>query len=892
MLFRCLSLLALPVLSHAAAVRNQARDIVPTHKDFNGYIVEYAPGNLRARSDLDSDETIEVIETFDSVIFSGASIKTSTHDVESLSSMQGVLRVWRNELVSLDPVESYSLMSANEALNYTTHVDTHVQKLHERGIFGKGVKVGVVDTGISYTHEALGGGFGAGFKVAGGWDFVGDGQYPLSGSAAPDSDPMDMRGHGTHVAGIIGGSNSWFTGVAPEAELYAYKVFSMAASTDTQTLIKSFLQAYDDGMDIITASIGGSNGWSDNAWAEVASRLVDEGVIVTISAGNSGASGPFYGSSGSSGTNVIAVASTDSDVFPATPWSLSVDGDESIDGYIPSSDPFPAKVANWPIVPMSLEHRPEADGCEPYPKGTASLEGKIALVRRGTCTFETKQKHLTDLGAEYILIYNTQTGALTAPSTGSTVGSIGMIGAESGEAIVEAVKAGKNVTGSFTIDPNNIVTMEKSTGGFPSSFTSWASLSDLQIKPDIAAPGGGIYSTYLDGTWQVLSGTSMACPYVAGVAALYVSVHGGREVQGKEYAKAFVDKVISSGKSVPWYDGSSSLTAPVGQIGSGLIDAVKILDYTSQLVFDKIALNDTTFFNETHEITVLNNGDEPVTYNFTTQANAGFEALAALDGDYHLKILTEMSAVSLEPVISLPESITVEAGSQKTVAVVFSNPKDLGWNTKALPVYSGKVIIQSSLGEQMAVPYQGVAADLKTTLPSIFRQGYPTAVSGLDSTPLTDKSTFNFDLSVEGQSFPKVRVATTWGTREGRWDIFDESFSEGAWTYPLTASENGYIGSVAYWSGSSIDTLVFDASLDNKNSVYHFPLTNQVRSSDVDVMFDEFWWFGRLTNGSYVEPGSYNRMRFAYLKPFGDRNVSSDWDILSVPTITIGEYTP
>lgn len=80
-----------------------------------------------------------------------------------------------------------------------------------------------IDTGIDYTHPALGGAFGPGHKVAGGYDFVGD-DYPLS-DPVPDSDPLDTcAGHGTHVAGIIGANpNNDFniTGVAYEATLNA-----------------------------------------------------------------------------------------------------------------------------------------------------------------------------------------------------------------------------------------------------------------------------------------------------------------------------------------------------------------------------------------------------------------------------------------------------------------------------------------------------------------------------------------------------------------------------------------------------------------------------------------------------------------------------------------------
>jgi len=101
---------------------------------------------------------------------------------------------------------------------------TGVDKLHAQGFTGKGIKIAVLDTGIDYTHPTLGGGFGAGFKVYAGHDFVGD-NYDGGSGAVPDEDPLDQcAGHGTHVAGTIGANLDKeynFTGVAPGALLGA-----------------------------------------------------------------------------------------------------------------------------------------------------------------------------------------------------------------------------------------------------------------------------------------------------------------------------------------------------------------------------------------------------------------------------------------------------------------------------------------------------------------------------------------------------------------------------------------------------------------------------------------------------------------------------------------------
>lgn len=101
--------------------------------------------------------------------------------------------------------------------------------------------------------------------MAGGWDFVGDSDWPVSGEREPDEDPMDQQGHGTHVAGIAAGNLGWFKGVAPEATILAYKVFTTSGLTDEEILIDAFLQAFEDGADVITASIGWPYNWSNGA---------------------------------------------------------------------------------------------------------------------------------------------------------------------------------------------------------------------------------------------------------------------------------------------------------------------------------------------------------------------------------------------------------------------------------------------------------------------------------------------------------------------------------------------------------------------------------------------------------------------------------------------------
>lgn len=121
----------------------------------------------------------------------------------------------------------------------------------------------------------------------------------------------------------------------------------------------------------------------------------------------------------------------------------------------------------------------------------------------------------------------------------------------------------------------------------------------------------------------------MAAPYISGVAALYISVHGGRKTSGKEFGKFLSKQIIASGKALPWSDGTATdygFAASVAQVGNGLVDAYKVVKYTTDLAFEKIALNDTAFFSRYHDIAVTNGGKESVTYSFSNSAAAGVEA--------------------------------------------------------------------------------------------------------------------------------------------------------------------------------------------------------------------------------------------------------------------------
>ncbi|KAK7992566.1 hypothetical protein PG988_001360 [Apiospora saccharicola] len=857
---------------------------------------------------------VKVTKSFESGVFHGLSVEAVEDSAHTLQqTFADVSKAWPIGRIRLAPSEPLVRFSDDAAAaNYSVHQWTGVDKAHAAGIFGKGVTVAIVDTGTDYNHPALGGGFGPGFKVAGGYDLVGNGDWPAS-PKEPDNDPIDQTiGHGTHVAGILAGKSEWYTGVAPEATILSYKVFSDGGdrTVDDDTLVEAFLMAYEAGADIITASIGGTSGWSDGPWAVVASRLVDQGVVVTISAGNEGDYGPFYASNGASGKNVLAVASIDSSTVPALPFQVmfNLDGTSNVStlAYLPASTRAPSDIylLPWtPIIPILV------DICHPLPNNTANLSKVVVLARLGNCTVPKQQANLEKFDVDMMLLYSDDQPIETLFA--SPTSSVAMIEAKAAHAILATVRAGGNATAQFEDESatGRVVGAFNSAGGVPSYFSTWGPTYELSLKPDIAAPGRDIYSTYPGGGWATLSGTSMACPYVAGVAALYIGLHGGRREHGPGIAKTLVDRIISSGGAVAWSvldplppGGNmhpatppvmASAWAPVSQMGAGMINAAKILNYTTSLSFNKMELNDTAHFERNHRVEITNGGLGPVTYRFSLQPWAGVDAQSSDYEDYIVES-HRLAPKEIVPSVSFPSAeFMIQPGQTGTAQFDFMYPD---YDPAKLGLYSGKILISGSNKEELSVPYLGMAADLFTHYHgNMFPANSPEHIGGVDRLPLSKFHTYDFNLSGDAQNFPKLKVDLSYGSQELRWDIFEKEWHEDNWQYPpVLGQTEGYIGSTAVYAHSG-QNWAFDPASENKEDTVPLPMLYLFRG-DMPTYHDTYslWWFGKLANGSYIAPGDYY-WRIAALIPFAEPSSSDSWDVWDmdgVPYVTVLSYSP
>ncbi len=434
------------------------------------------------------------------------------------------------------------------------------------GYSGAGVKVAVMDTGIDVDHQDLGGDGNAAAphsfpnaRIVAGHDFVGDDYNADPESAAyqpvphPDALPDDCNGHGTHVSGIIGANGAGAAaakGVAPGVTFGAYRVFGCGGSVTDDVMIAAMEAALADGMDILNMSIGDAfNNWPGSPTAAASDALVDAGMVVVASIGNSGGDGVYSAGAPGVGDKVIGVASYDNTHIQQIIFKVSPDGLGIPFGVAAASPPAPTS-GTMPLAKTGTTTT-NGDGCENAP-APGSMTGKAVLIRRGsavpgvTCTFYLKAINAQNAGAVAVILYNNVAGAFSPTVAGSPPVTIPVVAITAADgAVLDARIAAGPTTMTWGTERG---TFPNATGNLISSFSSYGTAATLELKPDIGAPGGLIRSTYpLESAgYATISGTSMASPHVAGAAALLMQARPG--LAAADYRQVFQN----SADPKPW----------------------------------------------------------------------------------------------------------------------------------------------------------------------------------------------------------------------------------------------------------------------------------------------------------------------------------------------------
>lgn len=649
---------------------------------------------------------------------------------------------------------------------FSTNPQIQVDRVHATGNRGAGIKIAVVDSGVDYTRAPLGGCFGDGCKIAGGYDFVGD-AFTGTNEPQPDNDPFDnCYGHGTFVAGVLGANDNEYsvTGVAPDALQYHYRTFSCGGQTSDDIVLMAMQAAFNEGVDVINLSLGARSAWSSDAISVMAQRISARGVTVVGSAGNSGFVGAFYPFAPATGLGVIGAGSVDNAIYPAHQAVVST-------GYGPlayydwqafSTETLFTSTSTLGIAAFTTDPTVPNDGCL-MPNPAPDFTNKIAVIRRGGCALEDKAFNAFQAGAAGVFVVNT-------PNTPYVYYEFpidfALISAEDGDYLLAQIAAGTDLTLTFSFNPapqaNTI------TGNITSDFSCIGPTNDLVMGASVLAPGSNIVSVLPEalGGWGIQDGTSFSSPAVAGSAALYLNAKRVDPNQVREAFQATADVL-------PFSRGDVQLATAAAQ-GAGKIQLFDAINTDTLVGPTELLLNDTAYFNNVQEITITNTGRSRLRYILThLPAGTAPAFVPGTNQSYNSPIPQLPNAATVR---FSPPTVNLGAGRSQRVKVTFSQPQ--GLNAAQFPIYSG--FIQIAGGAQtVQVPYLGVAAAMKN-LPILDTSNQYLALTTptiLDAAGSAQQGTRAY--SFNGTDFPTVLYRFVGGTPRVYIDLVDSNANLG-----------------------------------------------------------------------------------------------------------------
>ncbi len=624
--------------------------------------------------------------------------------------------------------EEYERCETKLVENEVNVFDTGIFDSSSSGFDGSGVVVAVLDTGLDSNHTAFSPNNFTSNKLGLTYDEVAavindtvaskqvsgltvddvyiNNKVPFGFDYADnDSDVYSTHNeHGTHVSGVIVGNNDTIRGVAPNAQLVSMKIFSDVMDTARSAWI---LSALEDcvvlGVDVINMSIGTACGFSRESDEEKLNGIYDRiraaGISMVVAASNSYSSA--YGSEANGNLGLTSNPDTGTVGSPSTYEGVmsvaSISGVETpyilygntIVYFIESSDAsgdenkfFDTLLGDKDTIDMEYVVIPGVGRSADYTG--MDVSGKIALVRRGSNTFEEKAMIAQQQGAAGIIIYNNVSGDIKM-NVGDATLAVCSISQDDGEMLAKGngvLKIGRSQT----------------SGPFISDFSSWGPTPDLRLKPEITAHGGSILSAVTGGGYDRLSGTSMACPNLSGVVVLlrqYVVENFPEIANDNVKVNAMVFSLMMSTADIAL--NTNGLPYSVRKQGAGLANLLNSINTPAYIttrdkngnVMDKakLELGDDPEKSGVYEMTftVNNFGDATVSYDL---------------GAY---VMTE--GVSETKTAAGKTTVTEEAYILDGATITLTSKDDQGGHIKGkeVTVYAGEsleVTVTVTLGDE------------------------------------------------------------------------------------------------------------------------------------------------------------------------------------------------
>ncbi|KAI8618524.1 peptidase S8/S53 domain-containing protein [Chytriomyces sp. MP71] len=794
---------------------------------------------------------------------------------------------------------SVSNISTAESIHSITGVN---RARAELGLTGTGITVAIVDTGVYYYHPALGGGFGAGYKVAGGYDLVGDSYGSTNYIPDPDNDPIDncsAESHGTHVAGIVAAdarniSTSGFvpvvpfTGVAPDATLLAYRVFGCEGDTGTDIIAQAIYMAATAGANIINISIGGGPAYPDEVDSIAASTVSKNGHFVISAIGNDGASGIMSAGSPGIAQDGLGIASFDNAAVLGP--GLTVNGKlfstslSTANAKFSPDQQLDIVVNNLRADALNIQN----DGLD---KINPQATGKALLLRWGDTSYggsAVRCGAAFAAGAAQCILYNNDDSIQVSIRGNSNIPSM-IVSHTAGQSIIASFAASKKPTVVYTGKQSYF---PFPTGGTVSDFSSTGLDLNLFLKPDLGGIGGIVYSTIspvaatlnsVSSAYITLSGTSMASPYVAGCAALLLQKRGVnntdfKQMRGYLQNNANVTKLFKS-----------TLVNSAASQGAGLVNVYYAAKQKSLVLPSSISLNDTDNLLSRSTFTIYNNDDKVVYYSLSVTNAATLnpynhgddftldQSSMKVNDNYHARMLLGKSFVVVPP-------------HSSTTIPFFVVPPNPAYSD-LYPIYSGYIVISASnqLEYPISIPFAGVAGSWKKK--RIWSRISPSLVSkwgNLQNIPATAVTTALF---ADQYLTPLKQKGSTLNGTEGAALLIlptCTSYFARLEIVPANANLSATLNQQGFDPSNPIDIAIGDPSEFEFEAILQ-PLRRVAYTDGQSIFKPSFYpFYGRAADAKGIPrnlPSGTYTVKFSALKnlvPWISNN-SSDYDIIETP---------
>jgi minor extracellular serine protease Vpr len=547
---------------------------------------------------------------------------------------------------------------------------------------GSGIKVGIIDSGVDQAHPFLQP--NDGMMLPEGFP-KGDTNFTSNKVIVakvfhqePWHTPQAVGSHGTHVAGTVAGKagtvaslsggEEVISGVAPGAYLGNYNVFpGNVASAYSLFIAKAVEEAVADGMDVLNLSLGGSPHKGADLLDMTVNSAVDAGVVVAVAAGNSGPGDYTVGSPGTADKVITVAATTNSRTYAMFLESVVLENGKTV--ATTGTDGGEVKEQ------ISGEYARWADFAEDNLACTAisgtPLEGKIALIQRGACTFTTKINNAEAAGAIAVIIYQRDDANEPIPmsSDGAKIPAV-MISRDAGYTL-------RDNTGDHSVTITYPPSIVEVTPNLLADFSSWGPTPNYTLKPDVAAPGVNILSSVVGGGYELYQGTSMATPHVAGSAAVLLEYSRVNNLGwGPEDVKAALMGTAQevAGSVIP----DTDITDPL-KVGAGLIDLSKAMSPPS------MAFPSSLSFGLVRPV-----GDHSYTLTFTLENTTNQKQSYTLGTDSNLSFSTNV--------------VELEAGQSVEITATVENRTHSGGQSGTPEFVKGYIHVVSDAGN-IRIPY-------------------------------------------------------------------------------------------------------------------------------------------------------------------------------------------